>query len=161
MRPREFQCELWLPRPPEEVFPFFADAANLDAITPPWLHFRIVTPPPIVMREGTLIDYRLRVRGVPVRWRARISVWQPPHRFVDEQIRGPYRRWVHEHLFEPRDGGTVARDEVRYVAPLDCIVHSLFVRRDIEQIFQFRAEVLRERFSPPARSRRAAQTDSP
>jgi hypothetical protein len=92
MRVREFSTELWLPLPPEKLFPFFADAANLDALTPPWLNFHIVTPPPIAMREGALIDYRLRVRGVPLRWRTRINVWQPPHRFVDEQIRGPYRR---------------------------------------------------------------------
>src|SRR5512132_2679445 len=87
MRVHEFQTELWLPLPPEKLFPFFADAANLDAITPPCLHFHIVTPPPIAMREGALIDYRLRVHGIPLRWRTRINEWQPPHRFVDEQLR--------------------------------------------------------------------------
>lgn len=150
MRVREFQSELWLPVPPEELFPFFADATNLNAITPPWLHFQIVTPPPILMREGTLIDYRLRVHGLPVRWRTRIRTWQPPRRFVDEQIRGPYRLWIHEHTFEPRDGGTLARDHVRYAVPFDCIVHRLFVRRDIETIFQFRADALRKRFGAGA-----------
>ncbi|MCX8090807.1 MAG: SRPBCC family protein [Verrucomicrobiae bacterium] len=153
MRVHEFQTALWLPLPPERLFPFFADAANLDAITPPWLHFQILTPPPIVMGEGTLIDYRLRVHGVPLRWRTRINVWQPPRRFVDEQIRGPYRLWVHEHSFEPRDGGTLACDHVRYAVPLDWLLHPLFVRRDIERIFQFRAEALRRRFAnPEARS---------
>jgi len=146
MKVRKFQTELWLPLPPEELFPFFADAANLDAITPPWLHFNILTLPPVVMREGALIDYRLRVRGIPLRWRTRINVWQPPHRFVDEQIRGPYRQWIHEHTFEGRDGGTLARDVVQYAAPFDFIAHRWLVRPDIERIFQFRSETLRKRF---------------
>ena len=132
--------------PPDGLFPFFADAANLNALTPPLLNFHIVTPPPIVMREGTLIDYRLRVRGVPLRWRTRINVWQPPHRFVDEQIRGPYRLWLHEHTFEPRDGGTLARDHVRYAVALDFLVHRSLVRPDLEKIFAFRAQKLRKRF---------------
>ena len=147
MKIREFQSELWLPLLPEELFPFFADATNLDAITPPWLSFRIVTPPPIVIREGTLIDYRLRVHGLPLRWRTRINAWQPPHRFVDEQLRGPYRQWIHEHTFEPHDGGTLARDYVRYAVPFDWLTHRWFVRPDIEKIFQFRAEALRRRFA--------------
>ena len=147
MRVREFTCELWLPLSPAELFPFFSDAANLDAITPPWLSFRIVTPGPVVMREGALIDYQLRVRGLPLRWRTRINLWQPPHRFVDEQIRGPYRLWVHEHTFESRAGGTVARDHVRYAVLLDFLVHRWLVRPDIERIFQFRTEALRKRFS--------------
>ena len=146
MRVHEFQTELWLPLPPDELFPFFADAANLDALTPPWLQFHIVTPPPIVLREGALIDYRLRVRGVPLRWRTRINVWQPPHRFEDEQIRGPYRKWIHEHKFEARDGGTLARDAVRYAVPFDFMAHRWLVRPDVEKIFQYRAEVLQQRF---------------
>jgi ligand-binding SRPBCC domain-containing protein len=147
MRVREFHTERWLPLPPEELFPFFADAANLDFITPPWLHFHIVTPPPIEMRQGKLIDYRLRMRGLPLRWRTLIKEWQPPHRFVDEQIRGPYQQWIHEHTFEARDGGTLARDVVRYVVPLDWLVHRWFVRPDIKKIFQFRTEALRRRFA--------------
>ena len=147
MKIREYQCELWLPLPPEKLFPFFADASNLDALTPPWLHFHIVTPTPIVMREGALIDYQLRVRGVPLRWRTRINVWQPPHRFVDEQLRGPYRQWIHEHTFESRDGGTLARDHVRYAAPLDFLTHRWLVRPDIERIFRYRTEALRKNFS--------------
>jgi ligand-binding SRPBCC domain-containing protein len=136
MKIREFQSELWLPLPPEQLFPFFADAANLDAIT----------PPPIAMREGALIDYRLRVHGITLRWRTRINAWQPPHRFVDEQIRGPYRRWIHEHTFEARDGGTLARDVVRYTVPFDFIAHRWLVRSDIERIFQHRSVVLKKRF---------------
>lgn len=147
MKIREYQCELWLPLPPEKLFPFFGDASNLDALTPPWLHFHIVTPTPIVMQEGALIDYRLRVRGVPLRWRTRINVWQPPHRFEDEQLRGPYRQWIHEHTFESRDGGTLARDHVRYAAPMDFLTHRWLVRPDIERIFQYRTEALRKKFS--------------
>lgn len=146
MRVREFQTELWLPLPPAELFPFFADAGNLDAITPPWLHFHIVTPPPVGMREGTLIDYRLRVRGIPLRWRTRINVWQPPYRFEDEQLRGPYRQWIHEHTFVARDGGTLARDVVRYAVPFDAITHRWLVHPDVEKIFQYRAGALKQRF---------------
>ncbi len=144
---REFTTEIRLPAPPVELFPFFADAANLDAITPPWLHFQIITPPPIEMREGALIEYRLRVRGLPLRWLTRINAWQPPTRFVDEQIRGPYHLWIHEHLFEPCEGGTLVRDHVRYAVPFDCLLHRLFVGPDIRRIFEFRAEALRRRFA--------------
>ena len=146
MRVHQFQSELWLPLPPGELFLFFADAANLQALTPPWLHFQILTPRPIAMREGALIDYRLRVRGVPLRWRTRINVWQPPHRFVDEQIRGPYRQWIHEHTFVARDGGTLARDHVCYAVALDFLVHRLLVRPDLERIFEFRGRALHRLF---------------
>jgi ligand-binding SRPBCC domain-containing protein len=140
---REFKTELWLPLPPEEIFPFFADAGNLEVLTPPWLNFKVLTPKPITMHEGTLIDYKLRVHGIPVRWRTRINAWQPPLRFADEQLRGPYRQWIHEHTFEPREGGTLCRDVVNYTVPLDFLIHQWFVRPDIERIFQFRADALR------------------
>ncbi len=148
MRIREFQSELWLPLSPAEIFPFFADAANLETLTPPWLNFKILTPTPIAMHEGTLIDYRLRVHGMPVRWRTRISAWEPPHRFVDEQLRGPYRQWIHEHTFEPRDGGTLCRDVVRYAVPLDLLMHGLLVRPDITKIFAYREQALKKHFAP-------------
>lgn len=146
MRVRDFKAAIWLPLPPEKLFPFFADASNLDAITPPRLCFQIVTPPPIIMREGGLIDYRLRVRGCPVRWRTRINVFEPPNRFVDEQVRGPYRLWIHEHTFQRSNGGTLARDVVRYAVPLDFLVHRWIVRPDIEKIFRFRMEALKQQF---------------
>lgn len=149
MRVREFSTELWLPLPPAELFEFFGDAGNLDALTPPWLNFHIVTPRPIPMHAGTLIDYRLRVRGLPIRWRTRINEWQPPFRFVDEQLRGPYRLWIHEHTFEARDGGTLAKDHVRYAVPFDFLTHRWLVRPDIEKIFRYRTEALQRRF--PAR----------
>jgi ligand-binding SRPBCC domain-containing protein len=141
-----YECELWLPSPVERVFPFFADARNLERITPPFLRFRVLTPEPIEMRVGTLIDYRLRVHGLPLRWRSEITVWDPPHRFVDEQRRGPYRKWHHEHTFEPRDGGTLTRDRVEYAVPGGVLVDRLFVRRDVERIFAYRRRVLSELF---------------
>jgi ligand-binding SRPBCC domain-containing protein len=142
-----YQTELWLPRPVESVFPFFADARNLERITPPWLSFQVLTPDPIEMREGTLIDYKLRVHGIPLRWRTRINSWEPMRRFIDEQLRGPYRRWVHEHTFEPRDGGTLTRDVVHYDVLGGKLVHELFVRRDVDRIFAYRTNRLREIFS--------------
>jgi ligand-binding SRPBCC domain-containing protein len=147
----EFTAETWLPQPPEVVFQFFGDAANLDAITPPWLNFKIITPPPIVMRPGTLIDYRLRLRGFPLRWRTHISVWEPPFRFVDEQLRGPYRQWIHEHTFVASRGGTLARDHIRYAVPFDWLVHRWLVRPDIERIFAHRLGALECHFNVPAK----------
>jgi ligand-binding SRPBCC domain-containing protein len=138
---------IWLPRGLDELFPFFAGARNLERITPPWLSFSVLTPEPIVMAEGTLIDYRLRWRRVPMSWRTEISVWDPPHRFVDRQIRGPYRLWHHEHLFEEENGGTRVSDRVQYAAPLAFLTHRLGVDRDVERIFAYRNRKLAEIFS--------------
>lgn len=140
--------EQWVPRPPREVFPFFADAKNLQELTPPWLHFRILTPE-VALRPGALIDYRLYLHGVPLRWRTIITDWEPDQRFVDEQQHGPYRLWRHEHTFAERDGGTVLGDEVRYLAPggvLAPLVHRVLVRPDLERIFDFRQRIIAERF---------------
>jgi ligand-binding SRPBCC domain-containing protein len=142
MRIREFHCEQWLPQRIEAVFAFFADPSNLESITPPWLHFRTLTPRPIEMRVGTLIDYRLRIRGIPASWQSEITAWEPSHRFVDEQRRGPYRLWRHEHTFEPHDGGTLCRDQVRYAVPFDFLMHGWFERPNIERIFTFRRNQL-------------------
>ena len=150
MKMREFVSETWLPQPVEKVFAFFSDPANLDAITPPWLSFRTVTPMPITMGNGTLIDYRLKVRGLPMGWRSRISAWEPPHRFIDEQIRGPYSLWIHEHTFTAKDGGTAIGDRVRYATPFDFLVHRLMVRPDIERIFAHRTHVLSKLFGASA-----------
>jgi ligand-binding SRPBCC domain-containing protein len=141
-----FRAQLWLPRPLDEVFAFFSDAHNLDRITPPWLHFHVLTPPPIPMRVGQRIDYRLRIRGIPLRWQSAITAWEPPHRFVDEQQRGPYRAWIHEHTFEEKDGGTLARDEVKYAVFGGALVNRLFVERDVKKIFEYRAGKLGEIF---------------
>jgi ligand-binding SRPBCC domain-containing protein len=140
-----------LPRPPAEVFHFFADARNLEAITPPWLGFTVSTPGPIEMRPGAAIEYRLKLHAVPIRWRTTIAVWDPPQRFVDVQIRGPYRLWHHTHDFEPDDdGGTVMRDTVRYAipfGPLGNLAHRLLVRRDLEAIFDFRSAAVSAHFT--------------
>ena len=135
-----------VPRPLEEVFAFHAEADNLQALTPPWLDFRIVTPPPIEMRRGTRIVYRLRVRGIPVGWTSEITAWEPPHRFVDEQVRGPYRLWVHEHVFTGSGSRTVIRDRVRYAVLFGGLVHWWLVGPDLRRIFTFRHARLLERF---------------
>jgi ligand-binding SRPBCC domain-containing protein len=127
---------------PDEVFPFFADAGNLEAITPPWLRFHVVTPRPIAMREGTLIEYRLTLHGVAVNWLTRIEEWVPGVRFVDSQLHGPYALWHHTHEFAPDgEGRTLMRDTVRYAlpfGPLGELAHRAFVRRDLQRIFDYR-----------------------
>jgi hypothetical protein len=130
-------------RPRGEVFSFFADARNLEAITPEFLHFEILPPAPVEMRAGTLIDYRLSLFGVPFRWRTRIEEWEPGRRFVDLQLRGPYALWHHTHAFEDADGGTRMTDRVRYrlpLGPLGELAHPVFVRRTLERIFDFRRD---------------------
>jgi ligand-binding SRPBCC domain-containing protein len=135
-----------LPGSPGEVFRFFGDAHNLEAITPPWLGFHVTTPRPIDMRAGTRIEYRLRLHAIPLNWRTTIAVWDPPRRFVDVQVRGPYLLWHHTHDFEPDGaGGTVMRDTVRYAlpfGPLGALAHALVVRRDLEAIFDFRRDAV-------------------
>jgi ligand-binding SRPBCC domain-containing protein len=142
----ELSTTAWLPQAVDEVFPFFGDAHNLNVLTPPWLRFEILTPKPIPMQAGTLIDYRIRLRGLPMTWRTRISAWEPNRRFVDEQIRGPYLEWIHTHTFEPVDGGTLMRDVVRYRVPGGALVNALFVERDVARIFRYRLEALRREF---------------
>lgn len=149
MRVHTFESEIWLPRPRREVFDFFAEAGNLERITPPWIRFRILSPRPIALRSGALIDYRLRLRGLPVRWRTLISDWQPPLRFTDLQLRGPYRLWHHTHSFEERDGGTLCRDRVLYAVPFDRLVHDRLVRPDVERIFAYRGDALAGIFGAP------------
>jgi ligand-binding SRPBCC domain-containing protein len=132
----------WLPRPREEVFRFFSDARNLQRITPAFIHFEVVTPGTIEMRAGALIQYRLRLRGVPLRWTTRITTWEPPFRFIDIQLRGPYAEWVHTHTFEEEHGGTLVRDSVRYrlwgPGLMTRIINRVLVAPDTKRIFEFR-----------------------
>src|SRR5512144_552174 len=133
-------------RPLEAVFSFFADATNLEAITPRFLRFRILTPTPVVMRPGARIDYAMSLFGVPVRWRTRITEWEPGVRFVDEQEAGPYAFWRHTHEFVPRGDATLVRDVVEYalpLGPLGTLAHLLFVRRTLTRIFDFRRDATR------------------
>jgi ligand-binding SRPBCC domain-containing protein len=147
------ETEQWLPSPLARVFPFFADPRNLEEITPPFLHFAVLRSSDREVRRGTLIDYRLRLRGLPIRWRTRIDEWQPPHRFVDLQLKGPYGLWHHTHEFEERDGGTLVRDRVRYRLPfgaLGNLVAGGWVRNDVASIFRFRQEKMRAIFAAAA-----------
>lgn len=144
------QTELWLPRGLHEVFDFFADAYRLEEITPPWLHFHVLTPKPVPMFARTKIDYRLRLHGIPIRWQSEISEWEPPFRFVDRQLRGPYRLWHHRHTFEERDDGTLVKDHVDYAVFGGPLVHWLTVKRDLERIFAFRHQRLIEFLGQPA-----------
>ena len=129
---------MWIPRPPEEVFDFFADVGNLRQLTPRWAHLQILTRLPVNMRRGALIDYRLRIHGFPVQWQSEITEWDPPHGFVDRQVVGPCRKWVHEHTFRAERGGTQVEDDVRYRLPGGHWAHRLFVRHDVEKMFAYR-----------------------
>ena len=132
-----------VPVPRAQAFAFFADAANLERLTPPWINFRILTPRPIAMQAGAVIDYSIALYGLPMPWRTRIDVWEPGVRFVDRQVAGPYRWWRHEHLFEVVDGGTRIIDQVEY-APRAAMITSRLVQRDVGRIFAFRQGVLAE-----------------
>jgi ligand-binding SRPBCC domain-containing protein len=134
------------------VFDFFSKAENLEVLTPPWLGFRILTPVPVEMKTGTRIDYRIRLALVPVGWTTRISVWDPPRRFVDVQERGPYRLWEHTHRFEPNGNGVRMTDEVRYALPLGVlgsVIHAAVVRSALRRIFDYRFARVRDRFEEP------------
>jgi ligand-binding SRPBCC domain-containing protein len=152
---RTFRTAIELPHPREKVFPFFADAANLEVITPPELKFRILTPPPIEMAVGALIRYRLRLMGVPFEWLTRIAAWDPPHEFVDEQLKGPYRTWVHTHRFTEVPGGTRIDDEVRYALPLFPFgeVAAPIVALQVRRIFAYRATAIARAFEGSNASR--------
>lgn len=148
--------------PLARIFAFFSDAGNLETITPPWLNFRMLTPRPIEMRAGALIDYRVKVRGISIRWRSLISVWEPPFRFVDEQVRGPYRQWIHEHRFEPVRDGVRCTDHVRYIVPggpLAPLIHRQMVRPDLDRIFSYRRDVLPSLIEAGSDADRGAQVE--
>jgi ligand-binding SRPBCC domain-containing protein len=131
--------------PLDAVFPYFDRPENLERITPPWMRMQTITPEPVPMHVGSVIDYVVSVRGIPMRWTSIITEYDPPHRFVDVQLRGPYSLWHHLHTFREHNGDTVIEDRVTYVmpfGPLGSIAHALFVRRDLESIFEYRQRVI-------------------
>ena len=137
------QRELWIPKPLSTVFDFFSRAENLERITPPWVSFRILTPPPITMKQGAQVSYALRVRGIPLRWLTEIERWNPPFEFVDVQAKGPYQLWRHMHRFSALGRGTLVADNVEYALPFGIVgrmVHRLQVARDLSDIFDYRAQ---------------------
>lgn len=163
-RPYVLTSSVVVRAPLDEVFPFFADAGNLESLTPDFLHFAILTPRPIAMAAGARIEYRIRVHGLPLRWRTVITAWEPPHRFVDFQEHGPYRVWNHEHTFRSVPGGTELGDRVELMprgGPLGPLVFRLFVKRDVLTIFRFREQEIARRFglvsATPPRIERAPE----
>ncbi len=149
MTDRNLFSEIWIPQPIQSVFEFFSSASNLEILTPPWLQFEILTPHPIEMQRGTLLEYRLKLHGFPVRWQTEILDWEPPYKFIDRQNRGPYRKWIHTHTFEENEGGTLVKDHVAYETPgwvLESVINSLFVRPDLERVFEYRRRKLDEIF---------------
>jgi hypothetical protein len=149
MSVHELRRETTVTAPLEAVFSFFADARNLETITPPFLRFRVLTQAPIEMAAGTVIEYRLRVRGVSIFWRTLIETWNPPYEFSDRQERGPYRLWHHTHRFRAAGDRTVMEDIVRYALPFGLvgdIVNALVVRQDVAAIFDYREARIREIF---------------
>ena len=150
MRLFHLSTSTWVPADIDRVFHFFSQAENLERLTPAFLNFRILTRTPIAMREGTTIDYRLSLRGIPITWRSEITAWDPPRHFVDEQRTGPYRRWKHTHTFEARDGGTLVTDRVEYATWGGTLVNALFVAPELRRIFEYRAASLTQHFGAPA-----------
>jgi ligand-binding SRPBCC domain-containing protein len=145
----ELERRQFVRRPLAEVFGFFSDAGNLERITPASLRFHILTPRPIAMQPGTIIEYKLRLLGIPFRWKTLIETFEPTRRFTDSQAKGPYRLWHHTHEFFEQDGGVLIVDRVRYQLPLGLIgraAHSLFVRRQLKAIFDYRERVIDEIF---------------
>lgn len=153
---RTIHTEQWLPLPLEDVFSFFSNAENLEELTPEWVGFQILTPLPIQMRAGALIDYRIHLHGIPLKWRTEITKWDPPFSFVDEQLSGPYASWRHEHRFESTNNGTLVTDHIDYSIPFSWIpgaslIQKFFVQPDLDRIFSYRRDALNRHFKlPPA-----------
>jgi len=147
---RRFEAEVWIPGALSDVFSFFADARNLEKITPPWLNFQVLSQSTPSIQEGTVFEYRLRLRGLPVKWKSRITKWEENKRFMDVQLSGPYQRWEHLHEFVEKDGGVLMRDIVDYQLPfgrLGRLVAGWLVDRDVKKIFGYRSSYIKEVFA--------------
>lgn len=145
--------EQFINRPREDVFEFFSRAENLERLTPDFLNFQVVSETPIEMKEGTEIEYSLSVHGLPMTWISRIECWEPPEKFVDVQIKGPYKRWHHTHKFETQNNGTLVKDHVEYDVPgwiFSSLINHYFVRPDVEDIFSYRQKQLQDIFPEEA-----------
>jgi ligand-binding SRPBCC domain-containing protein len=155
------RAEMMIDLPREQVFDFFADAMELERITPPWLQFSVLTPPPIEIKKGQLLDYRLKLHGIPINWRTEIAEWEPPFRFVDQQLRGPYQRWYHEHTFHEIDGKTLVCDDVHYILRggrlIRPLLQRMFVGPDLEKIFRFRQDRLAQIFAAKIADKSSAE----
>lgn len=146
------ETSLWLPQSKEEVFPFFADAKNLEKITPPWLNFRILSQSTPEIQKATTFDYALKLKGIPIKWRSLISEWKENELFVDEQLKGPYKKWHHLHRFSDHNNGTLMEDIVHFCLPFGWLGKSFggpLVKRDVAQVFSYRASVIRSLFLEP------------
>jgi len=136
-------------RPIQEVFDFFSKAENLNKITPPDLQFKILSPLPILIKKGALIDYKIKINGIPFIWRTEISEWELNKRFIDRQVKGPYKIWIHEHSFEERNGITYMTDYVQFLSPgwiLEPIINKLFIEKKVKGIFEYREKILADLF---------------
>lgn len=143
---RKLIKETLFKRPISEVFGFFSNAENLNLLTPQNFHFRILTPQPLKIQKGSIIDYKISLKGIPVKWRTEITEWEPPYRFVDVQLKGPYKVWVHEHTFAEKDGGTLVTDKVSYLSKgwiLEPVLQKLFINKNLEEIFDYREKKLK------------------
>ena len=146
----ELKRRTFIPAPIQDVFSFFSNAEDLNLITPPWLYFKILTPLPVIMKENTQIDYSIKLLGLRMTWKTEITVWQPPNKFIDRQIKGPYRVWEHTHIFKEKGRGTQMEDIVQYAVPgfvLSPIFHLLFVRPRLVKIFAYREQKMLELFT--------------
>lgn len=139
--------KLLIPRPITDVFPFFAEATNLERLTPSFLNFKILSPQPIQMQEGLIIDYQIKLHGLPMKWQSEITVWDPPYKFIDEQRRGPYREWIHLHAFEATPSGTEVIDFVKYRVWGGSLIERAFVRKNLTKIFSYRLHTLADIWS--------------
>ncbi len=136
----------------EQAFDFFSKAENLNEVTPPDVYFNILTPLPISMQKGTIIDYKIKISGIPFKWRTHIKTWEPLHYFIDEQVKGPYSRWHHTHTFEQKDDHVLMTDKVEYLSPgwiLEPLIHRFFVKKRVEAIFVYREKIFKHIFGKP------------